>query len=502
MSKLECLNISKSYGAVRALRDVSLDVAFGEVRAILGGNGSGKSTLAKILGGAAYADSGEVRISGMPLRSITPILAKRNGIVVTSQELSLLANLTVEENLLLCGLPRRGVFTDRRAIRGSAARALDCFGLARHAASDVSTLAANQLYLLEFAKALVQRPRILVIDEITSALYRDEVALVKEEVHRLRDDGCCVLFISHRMNEIFDICDSVTVLRNGEHIDTCALADVDEDGLLARMSGQDVQKVSSRTSSYAAQCGDEHFLSIRGLRLDGFDRTIDLDIAKGEIIGVAGLQGNGQSGLVRALFALDAPLAAELEGRRTTIHNAKRAVHMGFAFVSGDREREGTFAIRSVIENEGVVTDLVLGKVNREKEGILREYGVAMRSVQQPIRTLSGGNQQKVVLARWTSAKPSLLLADDPTKGIDVNARSEVHQFIRALAASGAAVVFVSSDSEELVKLTGLYENARVIVMYRGQIVHSLAGEEITAENIAYHEVPRETVSHVLHEPA
>lgn len=218
---------------------------------------------------------------------------------------------------------------------------------------------------------------------------------------------------------------------------------------------------------------------------------MSLDIGRGEIIGVAGLQGNGQSGLVRSLFALEQPVSLAINGAATVIPNPKAAVRRGFAFVSGDREREGTFSIRSLLENEGAVTDLVLGRRNGDKEKTLVEYGVRMRAPTQAIRTLSGGNQQKVVLARWTTAAPSLMLADDPTKGIDVTARRDVHRVIRALAAEGTAILFVSSDSEELVELARLYDNARVIVMYRGQIIHTLRGDDITTENIAYHEVPR-----------
>ena len=492
MSKLECRGISKSFGAVKALQNVTLEAAFGEVRAILGGNGSGKSTLAKILGGSVYADAGGVLVDGERLRLTSPVASKRLGIIVTSQELSLLSNLSVEENLLLCGLPRKGIFVDRKALRARAAAMLERVGLSRIAGRGIASLAPNQFYLLEFAKALMQDPRILVIDEITSALYREDVALVRAIVAELRDRGCCILFISHRLNEIYDMCDTVTVLRNGELVGTRRLKEVDEDALLALMSGQDVQRASARGTAFAgAGGGGEPFISVRGLRLKGFGAAVDLDVAKGEIVGVAGLQGNGQSGLVRSLFALEGPLRAEVRGREAIIPDTIRAVRNGFAFVSGDREREGTFAIRSIRENAGAVTDLVLGRPAGDGADILRAYGVAMRSPLQPIRTLSGGNQQKVVLARWTAARPALLLADDPTKGIDVNARREVHNFIRALADRGTAVVFVSSDSEELVELTRRHDSARVIIMYRGRIVHSLRGADITAENIAYHEMPR-----------
>ncbi len=496
MAYLECNNISKNFGAVRALSNVSLDCEQGEVRAVLGGNGSGKSTLAKILGGSVFADTGTVTLDGRALALSSPIHSKRTGIVVTSQELSLLANLTVEENVMLCGLPRRAIFVDRAGLHRHARELLARFGLEKYAHSDIGDLSANQQYLVEFAKALMQKPRILVVDEITSALYRDSVAMVKDVIHELRDQGCCVLFISHRMNEIYDICDSVSVMRNGEHVNTLALTAVNEETLLTMMSGQDVQKVTSTSASYQTEAGGQSFLSVRGHRLKNFAAAIDLDVAKGEIVGIAGLQGNGQSGLVRSLFALEGPVKLAMAGSETVIHSAKHAVRSGFAFVSGDREREGTFAIRSIMENAGAVAELVLGRKGVEKERALADYRVRMGSPFAPIRALSGGNRQKVVLARWTTANPAVLLADDPTKGIDVNARREVHQFIRALAARGAAILFVSSDSEELVELTRSHGQARVLIMYGGQIIHTLRGDDITAENIAYHEVPKGAESH------
>lgn len=268
MSSLVCKGLSKSFGAVRALQNVCLAVQSGETRAILGGNGSGKSTLAKILGGTVFADAGEIVFDGRPLAISSPVFAKRTGIIVTSQELSMMSNLSVEENLLLCGIPRRGIFTDRRRMRREAMATLERVGLERYAQRGIATLAPNQLYLLELAKALSQKPKILVIDEITSALYREDVALVKDAVAGLKAAGCGTLFISHRMSEIFDICDTVTVLRNGENAGDRSLAEADEDGLLTMMSGQDVQKVTQKSRSYEVS-GDKggHFVSVRDLRI-------------------------------------------------------------------------------------------------------------------------------------------------------------------------------------------------------------------------------------------
>jgi ABC-type sugar transport system ATPase subunit len=465
------------------------------VQALLGGNGSGKSTLSKILGGTVRADSGEIFYGGNKLKITSPNASKKLGVVITSQELSLPSNLNVEENIMLCTLPRRGIFLDKSRLTKKAAEILERLKIAEYAKANILSLAPNQKYMVELAKAIVQEPKVLVIDEITSALYREDVQIVRDVVRELKENGCCILFISHRLNEIYDICDTVTVLRNGELVKTCSLSGVRESELLSLMTGLEMNDMARKIDSDndAKREKGRAYISIKERKLKGFRQKLNLDIHKGEIIGIAGLQGNGQSGLVRSLFSLEGPIDLEIDGQREELSSPSAAVRRGFAFVSGEREKEGTFANRSIFDNISVVTDLLLKRSQsaESKAKVLREYNVRMKSPDQLIRSLSGGNQQKVVLARWTIAEPSLILADDPTKGIDVNARREVHGFIHSLARRGTSVLFVSSDDEELVELTKEYKNSRVIVMYDGGIVHTLTGEDITTKNIAYHLIPR-----------
>jgi ribose transport system ATP-binding protein len=488
---LECINISKSFGSIKAAQGVSIRVEPGEVRAVVGGNGSGKSTLARVLGGVYKADSGQVLLDGKELALASPSVSRENGIVTTSQELSLLSNLTVFENLLLCDLPTKGIFVDRKNLQKKSLETLASINMTEYEDRSLLTLAANQLYMLEFGKALIQEPRVLIIDEITSALFRENVETVKKIIFGLREKGCITLFITHRINEVYDICDSVSVMRNGQLVATHAVKGLDEIELLSEMTGRDMANVTAAEKKGAAHPAGQAFVSVRGLKLPGFGHAIDLDLAKEEIVGIAGLQGNGQSNLVRTLFALFHPVTLKIDRNVVNIKTPQMAVHNGFAFVSGDREKEGTYANRSVLDNLAAVTDLVLHRKNMDKERTLTDYGVVMKRSNQLIRTLSGGNQQKVVLARWTTAKPKFCLLDDPTKGIDVNARRDMHRILWDLAENGTSILFVSSDEEELVELTRGYKQSRVIIMYAGEFVHTLVGDEITVENIMLYEIPR-----------
>jgi len=487
-------SIAKRYGSVVAIQEASLEIKPGEIRAILGGNGSGKSTLAKIIGGAVSPDSGEIIFEGKPYRAASPAQAKQQKVIITSQELSLLTNLTVEENLVLPAIPTKGkLFTNRKEMRKQALQVLDRVGLSHIAEVLVEYLPENQKFMVEFCKALLQQPKLLVIDEITSALFREEVEIFKQIVKELSQQGVGILFISHRMGEIFSLCDSVTVMRNGQVIGTYNIADVNEDMLVEMLTGTKA-KSAVRPAVEHIEDADKTLLSVRDMLLPSFGTRINLDIKHGEMIGIAGLQGQGQSEFVRALFGMLGPVRFRLDDKEVHIHSVRRAVKEGMAFLSGDREREGTFSIRSISENLEAVNTSALSRKPLNQKELLDSYGVKFDNVKQPIRTLSGGNQQKVVIARWTGVKPKVLLADDPTKGIDVQARRDVHAIFSDLTASGSAVIIVSSDDEELVNLTKNHPNSRVLVMYGGQFVHTLRGDDITVHNIISASLPREGV--------
>ncbi len=486
---LVCKGISKKFGSVVALKNADLTVAKGEVRALLGGNGSGKSTLAKILSGIVKKDKGTIEKFGKEYCISSPFEAKANRVVMTSQELSLLTNLTVAENLCLCDVPVRGkIFTDEAAMRMRALGILKKLKFERLIDKKISNLSSNEQYMIEFAKALLQEPEVLIIDEITSALYKEDVEIVRETVHELRDKGCIILFITHRMSEIFSICDSVTIMRNGQTLEDYKIEEVDANTLLSQMTGKDIITENIQLDDncdHHEHLQGKPMLSIKNMPLKGFGTQIDLEVKEGEIIGITGLEGHGQSALVRQLFGLNGHAKIELEGKETVILNPKNAVKKGIAFISGDRGKEGIFSERSIAENATVVSRQVLGlkKVNPLK--VLSEYNVKYHSAKHKITSLSGGNQQKVVIGRWLSSCPKVLLADDPTKGIDVQARKDVHEILCNLAESGSVVLMVSSDEAELISLAEMAEKSKVLVMYEGNIVQTLTHSGINKDNIA-----------------
>ncbi|EGB92870.1 ribose import ATP-binding protein RbsA [Clostridium sp. D5] len=482
-------NISKRYGAVVAIKQAQMEIEEGEVRAILGGNGSGKSTLAKVIGGLISRDNGEILFQGKVIDFKSPKDAKKHHVIMTSQELSLFGNLTVEENICICDVPVRGRFTDRKRLKQKAFEILKKMKLESLIGKKVEELAANQQYMVELAKALVQEPKILVIDEITSALYREDVEIVDEIIRDLKSQGCIVLFISHRMVELYAMCDTVTIMRNGETLGTYQMKEKSEDELLSLMVG-------TRIESYHGE-GRHHqnverdvFIRAPHIPIPTYGTVESLEIGKGEIIDVAGLQGHGQTDLVRALYGVRGGIDIEIDGKIQKIHNAKQAVSRGFAFISGDREKDGTFQERSLSENIAVVQELVKhNKLDNPKE-VLDDFHVRYDNPGELITSLSGGNQQKVVVGRWLCTKPRLLLADDPTKGIDVKARTDLHQVFAGLAKEGNAVIMISSDDDELVSITSMVDTSRVIVMYEGRISAVLEGDAINRENISAASMP------------
>ncbi|MFP3154849.1 sugar ABC transporter ATP-binding protein [Lachnospiraceae bacterium ZAX-1] len=484
--ELVCKEIKKRFGSVIALSNATLTARSGEILALVGGNGSGKSTLAKILGGSVGQDSGEVLLDGKPYAVKSPIEAKQQGVVITSQELSLLPNLNIVENICLCNMDRKkGIgFLDYRKMEQRTREALGRLGKEDLIYKEISTLPANEQYLLELAKALVQIPRVLIVDEITSALYKGDVALVKTILEELRDKGVIILFISHRLNEVFDMCDSVTVLRNGDTVGTIKSSELSEMELISHMSGRDVTQEHATEHTSVKREGLKAILQAK-IHLEEFNKNVELDVMQGEFIGVAGLAGQGQSEMLRTLFGMEHPIDITFHGQSLRINSPAKAIKSGFAFLSGDRG-EGTFKERSIAENFNAVNSLVLNRKNEDDvDTCLKKNGVKYSAAKDLITSLSGGNQQKVVIARWTYTGAKILLADDPTKGIDIQARRDVHETFRRMIKEGTSVIMISSDDEELVETSKMMPLSRVVVIYEGQIARTLIGEDINIEAIA-----------------
>lgn len=486
---IECKNITKCFGAVKALRDASIIVKPGEIRALFGGNGSGKSTLAKILGGTVAPDSGKILINGKVANVKSPIYSKKLGIVVTSQELSLANNLPVATNVLLSCLPTKFKFIlDKKAVREIAGKQLEGLRLSHLLDMEIRDLPNNQKYMIEFAKALVQEPRLLIVDEVTSGLFSQDFEIVKQVLFELSAQGVPIIFISHRMNEIYGICQTVTVMRNGSTIGTYNLKDISQNELLSQMSGKEIIKgeveTTINTVSFSPKDDRKVILSVEDLILPKFGRKITLQASAGQFIGISGLQGQGQSEFIRSIFGMMGVVNLTVDGKEAEFSTPLAAIQHGIGFVSGDRENEGIFSERSIQENLNAVRKLALKKGEADYQKVVADYGVKMDNLNQPIKSLSGGNQQKIVIGRWTSTNPKILLADDPNKGVDVQARHDVHEIFRQLVDSGSTVIMVSSDDEELVDISKTILESSILIMYEGQIVKTLKRAEITVENI------------------
>lgn len=483
--ELKVKNVTKKYGSNIALGNADFTLKSGEIRALVGGNGSGKSTISKILTGIVSRDTGEILMDGQMYDAKSPKEGKDSGIVMTSQELSLLPNLSVAENICLCNLDTRGKskFLDKKASEQRARELLREINKEEIINMEINDLPANEQYLVEFLKALAQKPKVFIVDEITSALYKADVDAVVKILNRLKEEGVIILFISHRLNEVLTMCDTVTVLRNGDTIGTFQTKELDENKLISYMSGHDIEDVV--VSEHKDESKAKVILDTGEVELPHFHTSVHLEAKEGEFIGVAGLDGQGQKEFLRSLFAMNGAINLTFKGEELHLRHPRDAVQHGFAFISGDREREGTFKERSISENANAVNSLVFKKKIDDIDTFLKQNGVKYGSSSDLITSLSGGNQQKVVISRWTAINPQLILADDPTKGIDIQARRDVHDTMRLLLEAGNSVIMISSDDEELVETANMMPLGRIIVFYEGNIVATYTGDNITVQNIS-----------------
>ncbi len=487
---LELCGVSKGFPGVQALQAVDLQIAAGEVHGLIGENGAGKSTLIKILGGMLRRDSGSVRIDGRPVEIHNPHQALRDlGIAVVHQEPQLVPEMSVAENILLGHFTGTGpghVFLSREALRGEARRLLDLVGA--HLDPDVLavslTMADQQLVTI--ARALSWGARLLILDEPTACLGNAETQRVLELVRQLRQQQVAVLFISHRLAEVLEISDRITVLRDGARVATLATADGSVGRLVRLMVGR---HLSGTAPAARVPERGEPLLEVRGGTRRGALRQADLCVERGEIHGLAGLVGAGRSELARAVFGLEPLDGGEVRfaGRRVQIRHPGDAIALGIGLVPEDRKHQGVVAGLSVLENAALasLTEVSrLGLVQRSRQQSLvseyvRKLSVKTASLRTPIQQLSGGNQQKVLLARWLMRRPRLLIVDEPTQGIDVGAKEEVRLLLREYTAQGGSVLLISSDLPELLGCSD-----RITIMYRGQTLATLTGDEATEERV------------------
>ena len=487
--------ISKRYGGVRALESAELEVEAGSIHAILGENGAGKSTLIKVLAGVVAPDAGTILLDGRPAAFDSPGAATRAGIVCVFQELSLVPDLSVADNIVISDPPTRFGLIDRRAQRRLAEAALERAGAAGiHPAARVADLPLSRRQMVEIAKALARRPRVLILDEATSALAAADVERVFEVLRSLRAEGLALLYISHRMNEIEALADRCTVFRNGRTVASFDAGTKPDAEVIELMIGREYAQVfPPKRDAAAVAAGGAPVLETRGLTWGGAGgaggalRDVSLAVRRGEVVGLGGLDGQGQRELLLALFGVLRGLDGEvlIDGERVAIDGpaAAREAGIGMALIPEDRKTEGlmlpmtvrdnlSFAALDRLTRAGIVDR---GAERAALDDAVERLAIGGAGLDAPVGALSGGNQQKVVIAKWLVREPRIVLLNDPTRGIDVGTKQEIYRLMRGLADAGAAILFYSTDYAELIGCCD-----RVLVMYEGGVRAELAGAGIT----------------------
>jgi len=485
---LSAQHIVKRYGGVTALADGNLEVRAGEVVALMGANGSGKSTLGKIITGVVTPDGGQLRVDGALVEFGSPLEARKLDIAAVYQELSLAPNLTVAENVWLAHEPLRrtgAVHTAEQTRRTAALIDLFAGTVPPSLQPDafVSELPPDERQIVEILKAISSEPRLLILDEATASLDSRQVNRLFELITEWKAEGMGIVFISHRMEEIFRVADRVTVLRGGESVHHAAADQITGDELVRQMIG------SAATPQHARQIDMDPAARVRLRVRDlsaGILRDVSFDVRDGELLGIGGLRGQGQEELLLALFGA-MPFTGNIELDGTSVHFAypRQAMRHDVAYVPGDRASQGLLLIRSILENLHLPSwrrygvPLRLARARRDAMHVVDDLSLVMDTLDAPVSSLSGGNAQKVVLGKWLLRSPKLLLLDDPTKGVDVGAKGEFYDLLVALQEAGASVLFYSSDDDELLGLC-----QRVLVLHDGQVQAELSGAALTKENL------------------
>lgn len=478
---LDIVGLNKSFAAP-VLRDFNLSVAPAEVHALVGANGAGKSTLARILAGLLERDSGEITFLGQSHNPLSRRRAQAAGVTLMLQELNVLPTLNVAENIFLPELPSRFGLVNRRALRVKAQEALARVGLEHlNPSTPAALLGVGQQQLVELAAALAEKCRLLILDEPTAALTAHETETLFEKIHALRRQGISVIYISHRMDELRRICDCVSVLRDGQRVATLPMSGTSTQELVKLMAGREMP---TRPAPHQHQPG-EVALSVRQLRAGTAVRDVSFEVRAGEILGLSGLVGAGRSETLRAIFGADHCEGGviTIRGREIKIHRPSEAVAAGLAFVPEDRKLEGLLLPQSIRVN-ATLANLKNIFVRRGKElaataQVIERLAVKCDSAEQPVNTLSGGTQQKIVIGRWLLLNSEVLLLDEPTRGVDVPTKEAIYKLLRELVDDGKAIVVVSSELPELMSLCD-----RIAVMSAGRIVQEFLPYEWTQENL------------------
>jgi ribose transport system ATP-binding protein len=491
---VEMRGISKSFGRTRVLTDVDLAVEPGEVHALLGGNGAGKSTLMKILQGVHQADAGEILVEGEHVHFTSPRDARDRGIAMIFQEFSLIPTLSVAQNVVLRHEQKAaGILLDDREARVRAHRILDEIGVDIDPRSRMSDLSTAQWQLVEIAKALAQEAPVLIMDEPTASLTRTETASLFRIVAQLKNKGLAIVYISHRLEEVFEIADRITVLRDGRVVQTSPTTGIRMDELIAQMVGREIEH--ELQDLRPRRRDGEPLLEVRDLHAGEKVRGISFTLAAGEVLGLAGLMGSGRTELARALFGVDRIDSGEivLHGRTLRIKRPRDAIDAGIVLVPEDRRQQGLVLDHTIKSNillpslrrlvHGLARPLGLGGLVDDERGekvateLFARLEIKGGTTRTPVRLLSGGNQQKVVVAKWLATDPEVLILDEPTAGVDIGTKTELITMIRELAGRGKSIILISSESLELLAAAD-----RILVLRDGVVRRDVDRVEIASE--------------------
>ena len=488
---LEMKRISKDFPGVKALSKVDFRLFPGEVHAVMGQNGAGKSTLVKVLTGVHQPDSGEILLGTKAIHPTSPLEAQKLGISTVYQEINLCPNLSVAENIFIGRQPRRAGLVDWRTMNRRAEEVMAGLNVHITGSQSLSSCSIAVQQMVAIARALDTEARILILDEPTSSLDEGEVAQLFQVVSKLRSEGLAVLFITHFLDQMYRIADRVTILRNGTFEGEYLTADLPKIDLVTRMLGKELAEFteSSGRGPMGQAVVREPVLSVRGLGLRGSIAPFDLDVGAGEVVGLAGLLGSGRTEMARLIFGIDAAETGEVfvKGKRARIHSPRQALLAGMGFCSEDRKEEGVLGDLTVRENiilalqgrNGAFAYLPAKKQQQIADGFIQSLRIKTPDASTEVKRLSGGNQQKVLLARWLATNPTLLILDEPTRGIDVGAKREIMELILNLGSEGMALLFISSEFEELIRCSG-----RLAVLKDKVKFTEFTGDDINETNI------------------
>ncbi len=482
---LEMNHIAKSFPGVKVLDDVTLRVRPGEVHALMGENGAGKSTLMKILMGIYTADAGEVILDGKPMHVRNPRDAMDMGVAMIHQELNPILDMQVFENVYIGRELKTGILVDKSRMIKETQALLKDLGIDISATSYMRDLSVAQCQLIEIVKAISLSSKVIVMDEPTSAITEHEVETLFAQIRRLKSEGVAIIYISHKMDEIFQICDTITVLRDGKFIGTDAAANMDNDQLIRMMVGRDITEVFPKAE---AEIGDV-ILEVKNISQGTMVKNVSFSLRRGEVLGIAGLVGAGRSELVETIFGIRPKSSGEvlMNGKPIHISHPRHAIAHKIALITEDRKFTGLNLVGTVAENITLVNLSTLfpaGLIDRSTENkISQKYiddlSIKTPSTQQLVGNLSGGNQQKVVISKWLLTEPDVIILDEPTRGIDVGAKRDIYLLIGEMVKNGKAVIVISSEIPEVMGLAD-----RIIVMAEGRLTGELSRPDFTQERI------------------